>query len=155
MPSFALVLLILFCLFGVAQRSQVPDTVATPDLADPDRTVSRVVFTLCKNGDQTDCVIDGDTIRYKGARVRLEDIDAPETHDARCASELALGQQATVRLLELINDGPFEIAYTGGRDTDVYGRGLRLLVRGGRSLGAVLVEEGLARRWDGARHPWC
>jgi hypothetical protein len=28
-------------------------------------------------------------------------------------------------------------------------------MRNGRSLGAMLVDEGLARRWDGARHPWC
>jgi endonuclease YncB( thermonuclease family) len=38
-------------------------------------------------------VIDGDTIRYGGAKIRLEDIDTPETHEPRCASEAALGRR--------------------------------------------------------------
>lgn len=43
----------------------------------------------------------------------------------------------------------------GNRDADRYGRKLRVLVRNGRSLGDVLVNEGLARTWNGAREPWC
>ena len=35
------------------------------------------------------------------------------------------------------------------------GRALRVVTRGGESIGGMLVAEGLARRWDGARHPWC
>jgi endonuclease YncB( thermonuclease family) len=100
-------------------------------------------------------VIDGDTIRYRGLTIRLKDIDAPETHEPKCPSELALGRRATDRLLELINAGPFEVVYTGGRDQDRYGRKLRAIERSGRSLGEDLVAEGLARRWDGARRSWC
>src|SRR5688500_7514428 len=37
-------------------------------------------FALCAAAPRQDCVIDGDTIRYGGVRIRLEDIDAPETH---------------------------------------------------------------------------
>ena len=70
-------------------------------------------------------------------------------------SELALGQKAKFRLLELVNAGPFEVSATAGRDEDIYGRKLRLIVRNGQSLGAVLVAEGLARPWDGARRSWC
>ncbi len=125
------------------------------DLPNFVRTASAARFTLCAVRHQPNCVIDGDTIHYGGTRIRIEDIDAPETHDPKCASELALGEQATRRLLELINAGPFEIVYTGGRDTDRYGRELRRIERDGRSLGVVLVSEGLARLWDGARHPWC
>jgi endonuclease YncB( thermonuclease family) len=44
---------------------------------------------------------------------------------------------------------------TTARETDSYGRKLRLVVRDGTSLGDVLVKEGLARAWDGRRHPWC
>jgi endonuclease YncB( thermonuclease family) len=69
--------------------------------------------------------------------------------------ELALGKQATDRLLALINDGPFELHAWPGRDEDRYGRKLRVLVRDGRSLGDVLVSEGLARTWSGRREPWC
>ncbi len=112
-------------------------------------------FTLCGGPNDDNCVIDGDTIRLAGERVRLEDIDAPETHNARCAYEQQLGDRATRRLAELINAGPFELVSAGERDRDQYGRALRVVVRNGQSLGDTLVGEGLARTWDGARHPWC
>ena len=100
-------------------------------------------------------MIDGDTIRYGGVKIKLADIDAPETYQSKCSAELTLGRQATARLLELINAGPFDIVRSSGRDEDIYGRKLRLIERNGRSLGDALVAEGLARRWDGARHSWC
>jgi endonuclease YncB( thermonuclease family) len=112
-------------------------------------------FTLCLQASQQNCVIDGDTIRYGGTKIRLEDIDTPETHEPRCASEAALGRRATRRLLELVNAGPFQLVRTGDRDEDRYGRKLRTITRGGRSVGAVLIAEGLARPWDGARRSWC
>jgi micrococcal nuclease len=112
-------------------------------------------FTLCSRTTHGQCVVDGDTIHYAGLKIRLEDIDAPETYQYKCESELALGKRATNRLLELINSGPFELVNRGGRDEDRYGRKLRTIERGGRSLGEILVAEGLARRWDGARRSWC
>jgi micrococcal nuclease len=112
-------------------------------------------FTLCMQASQQNCVIDGDTIRYAGTKIRLEDIDTPETHEPRCASEAALGRRATRRLLELVNAGPFQLVRIGDRDEDRYGRKLRTITRGGRSVGDVLVAEGLARHWDGARRSWC
>jgi endonuclease YncB( thermonuclease family) len=112
-------------------------------------------FTLCAEQYQANCVVDGDTIHFNNTRIRIEDIDAPETHRPRCSYELALGERATTRLLELLNTGPFQIIYSGGRDTDIYGRELRVIERDGQSLGGILVSEGLARIWDGARHPWC
>jgi micrococcal nuclease len=115
----------------------------------------RDAFTLRKHGYRDNCVIDADTIRYHGVKIRLADIDTPETYESRCSSELALGQRATDRFLELINAGPFEVVATGGRDTDSYGRKLRLIERDGHSLGAILVSEKLARRCDGARRSWC
>ena len=42
-----------------------------------------------------------------------------------------------------------------GRDVDRYGRQLRIVTRGGQSLGAVLVAEGLAETWAGKRGDWC
>ena len=90
-----------------------------------------------------------------GAKIRLENIDTPETHEPRCASEAARGRRATRRLLELINAGPFQLVRTGGRDEDRYGRKLRTITRNGRSVGDVLIAEGLARPWDGARRSWC
>jgi micrococcal nuclease len=117
--------------------------------------VSQPRFVLCRSGPQHSCVIDGDTIRYGGERIRLLDIDAPETRGAQCPSEAELAERATLRLLELINEGPFELVPRGSRDRDVYGRQLRVLMRDGRSLGGILVEEGLARPWEGRRRSWC
>jgi len=113
------------------------------------------IFRLCAGASQPNCVIDGDTIRHGGLTIRLEDIDTPETYEPKCASEAARGRRATDRLVELLNAGPFEVVYTGGRDKDVYGRKLRTVMREGRSLGDTLVAEGLARHWDGARQSWC
>jgi micrococcal nuclease len=112
------------------------------------------VFTLCAQASQPNCVIDGDTIRYGGIKIRLADIDAPETHEPKCTAEAVRGRDATLRLLELMNAGPFELV-EDGVDEDRYGRKLRTIERGGRSLGDVLIAEGLARRWDGARRSWC
>jgi len=101
-------------------------------------------------------VVDGDTIWLEGVKIRVADIDAPETHPPRCTVEANLGTRATQRLQELVNAGPFEVQQApDGRDEDRYGRKLRVLVRDGQSLGDVLVSEGLVRRWTGRREPWC
>jgi micrococcal nuclease len=112
-------------------------------------------FGLCTSARQQNCVVDGDTIRHGGVKIRLADIDAPEVFSPQCAGEAALGQRATERLLQLINAGPFVLVRRGSRDEDRYGRKLRVLERDGRSLAATLVAEGLARPWDGARRSWC
>jgi len=119
-------------------------------------TVSALAkFTLCEGTNGRNCVVDGDTIHYGGLKTRLADIDTPEILDFKCTSELDLGRRARDRLLELMNAGPFQIAYKGGQDEDRYGRKLRAIERDGRSLGDALIDEGLARRWGGARRSWC
>lgn len=111
-------------------------------------------FRLCVRTSQQDCVVDGDTFRYRGETIRVSDIDAPEVRDYQCVSEATLGNRATERLLSLLNAGAFRLE-ASGRDRDRYGRLLRAVMRNGRSLGDVLIDEGLARRWDGARRSWC
>ena len=118
-------------------------------------TTGHAEFRLCRSAMQQDCVIDGDTLRYGGMTIRLADIDAPETRQSRCASEAALGRQATHALLAVMNDGPFELVPVGFRDEDRYGRKLRVVARGGVSVGDALVERGLARPWEGRRRSWC
>lgn len=113
------------------------------------------LLTICAPGPRDNCVVDGDTIWLGGEKIRLADIDAPEISDPKCASERALGERAKFRLLELVNSGPVTLAPSGNRDRDRYGRLLRVVLVNGRSAGAQLVREGLAREWDGARHPWC
>lgn len=118
----------------------------------PERYQAR--FDYCFTGGGTNCVVDGDTFWVAGTKVRIADIDAPETHQPRCPQEAALGDAATRRLHALLNAGPFVLA-SADRDTDRYGRKLRIVMRRGASIGEELVAEGLAREWDGARHPWC
>lgn len=111
-------------------------------------------FGFCHSGGGTNCVVDGDTFWMGGEKIRVADIDAPETHPSRCPEEARLGQAATARLQALLNAGPVTLELAD-RDTDKYGRKLRVVTRGGRSLGAMLVDEGLARPWVGRRQPWC
>ena len=111
-------------------------------------------FGFCHTGGGTNCVVDGDTIWIQGQKVRVADIDAPETHDYRCPEEKALGDRATQRLIQLVNSGPVTMQPIG-RDEDVYGRKLRIVLVNGASVGDTLVGEGLARYYEGGRKPWC
>lgn len=112
-------------------------------------------YVLCSGSVRSHCVVDGDTIWHDGTKIRIADIDTPEVGDPKCGAEAALGAKATKRLLQLVNAGPFEMKAWEGRDEDKYGRKLRVFVRDGRSLGDILVSEGLARTWTGRRQPWC
>jgi endonuclease YncB( thermonuclease family) len=140
--------------FGLPGLSGAQDggavSFSAPALAAPMRT-----FSFCHTGGGINCVVDGDTIWMDGVKIRVADIDAPETHPPRCQYEADLGSRATRRLLELVNAGPITAEPSGYREEDRYGRKLRVLMRGGQSLGSILVSEGLARPWDGRRHPWC
>lgn len=121
-------------------------------LADAKPTVA---YSRCAGGMRVNCIVDGDTLWSDGVKIRIADIDTPEISEPRCTAEKALGNRATTRLLELVNAGPFQIRAWAGRDEDKYGRKLRVLVRDGRSIGDILVSEGLARSWTGKRQPWC
>lgn len=72
-------------------------------------TGEHVSFGYCFVGGGTNCVVDGDTIWLKGQKIRIADIDAPETHDPRCASEKQLGDRATRRLHELLESGAISL----------------------------------------------
>jgi len=100
------------------------------------------------------CVVDGDTLWLRGTKIRISDINTPEISRPGCAHEARLGALATQRMIGLLNAGAFTLEREG-RDEDRYGRKLRAVKRGGRSLGEVLVAEGLAERWTGRRRDWC
>ena len=111
-------------------------------------------FTLCIASPRSTCVVDGDTFWLDGEKVRIADINAPETHSAQCPAERSRGEAATRRLIDLLNRGRFELV-AGTRERDRYGRLLRVVSRNGRSLGDQLVAEGLAEPWRGRRSGWC
>jgi len=106
---------------------------------------------FCSGPVRVTCVVDGDTVWIEGEKIRLADIDAPEAGGA-CEAERVTAARAAGRLAELLGRGSFSIERQG---MDAYGRTLAVIVVGGRSVGTVLVEEGLARPWAGRREQWC
>src|SRR3546814_15500472 len=101
------------------------------------------------------CVVDGDTFWLEGEKIRIADIDTPEISEPKCDAEYQLGMKATHRLRDLLNEGAFEVRPIGNRAEDRFGRKLRVVVRGARSLGDQLVSEGPARPWTGRRDTGC
>ena len=114
----------------------------------------RIQFSSCHVGGGYNCVVDGDTIWLKGQKIRIADIDTPETHDFRCPSEKNLGDRATRRLQQLLNNGAVSLQSID-RDEDRYGRKLRIVLVDGTSVGDTLVGEGLARWYGRGRQAWC
>jgi len=104
-------------------------------------------------------IIDGDTIDVGGERIRILNIDAPESFRSRCEAELKLALRTKERLAQLLRSGPVQIDREG---QDRYRRTLATLrVREG-DVGRILVRERLALPWqEGSEakedrlHVWC
>ena len=128
--------------------------VSAPVFAGPQADSERAHFARCDGAGRVTCVVDGDTIWYRGEKIRLADINTPEISRPACRREAELGERATRRLTALLNQGRFTLHPTD-RATDRYGRRLLVITRAGASLGEVLVAEGLAERWQGRRGSWC
>ena len=120
--------------------------------ASPSRAIE--TFSMCNGGHRITCVVDGDTFWFRGEKIRIADIDTPELSPPRCESERELGLAAKQRLLDILNSGPLSFKTTA-RDEDRFGRKLRIVYRDRRSVGDILVAEGLARKWEGSRQSWC
>lgn len=110
-----------------------------------------LALSICPTGPRDNCVVDGDTFWLAGEKIRVADIDAPEM-DGRCPYESQHARKARQRLLTLLNAGNVTLRREG---QDRYGRTLAVILRGNRSIGDMLVSEGLARTWNGRREPWC
>lgn len=127
--------------------------------SEPERVAQS--FTRCGPGRGYACVIDGDTFRLGNRKVRIIGIDAPETHPAGCPEEARLGELATAKLQELLSQGAFEMVAPLYRDTDRYGRDLRVVRRtlpdgSTQSIASEMRESGLARRYlGGFKAGWC
>ncbi len=89
-------------------------------------------------------VVDGDTLRLNGERIRIVGIDAPESgQTCRDASgrAWACGRAATRYMLGLVSRGPVSCRSEGH---DRYGRVLAACSAGGVDLGAAMVRNGYA-----------
>src|SRR5437899_8712544 len=89
-------------------------------------------------------IIDGDTIEIHGERIRILDIDAPESRQT-CTrpddSEWRCGQQAALALADWI--GQRTVTCTSD-SRDIYGRSLARCTVGGEDVGTWLVAKGWA-----------
>lgn len=103
-------------------------------------------------------VYDGDTVALDcGAgeiRARLMGFNTPETRDAECPQERALGDQATARLRALLAGGGVTIRQGDGADK--YGRQLIRIWIGHEDVAAIMIREKLAEPYSGGhRRDWC
>ncbi len=129
-------------------QSTIPVSVSTDG--------EQATFPICAGSNRVTCIVDGDTIWYRGTKIRIADIDTPEVSRPACPREAAIGRRATERMQALLNAGAFTLAPgSDGRDADRFGRKLRVVMRGGASLGETLIAEGLAESWGGPRIAWC
>lgn len=126
-------------LLGCAALSGCKATAQTPRSVDPTTYVR---------------VIDGDTIVFRGERVRLLNIDTPELPPkAKCWAEAALAVKAAEEMLGQVERASSIRIERNGKDR--YGRTLARVYDGGQDIGERLVNMGVAARWTGRRWDWC
>ena len=139
---------------GLAHATFLP-WVAEPTEQDPEAAW----FLRCTGpaASRYTCVVDGDTIYYRGENIRLQGYDTPELFSPECSEERRMAEQATQMLTDLLNAGPFTLEKPFlSVSTDQYGRALRRLKREGAPLGDQLISAGLAHRYGGgAKQGWC
>lgn len=102
-------------------------------------------------------VVDGDTA-WLGivTKVRISNIDTPETYRPRCPEEKELGLQATAMVRQLMPKGSLVFLKGLKYGADYYKRTLaRVVTSDGRDIGEVLITHNLAKPWKGKRHKWC
>lgn len=112
-------------------------------------------FTACGPGRGAACVVDGDTFKLGDRKIRITGIDAPELAAPKCAAEAALAKRSAERLRAMLNQGEFEMVAHRLQQQDRHGRDLMVIRRDGQSIGALLIDEGLAHRYIGSKTSWC
>ena len=109
--------------------------------------------------------VDGDTIKCDGVLMRdmgdgapfVSGYDTPEISHRKCDAELTLGRAAKARMSELLKTKGLRIIDSGRVDITRTKRQLVwILLPDGRSIGSVLLIEGLAMRWTpDYEADWC
>lgn len=84
-------------------------------------------------------VVDGDTLRINGQRIRLYGIDAPEL-DQTCADGWPAGEMARRSLAGIVTTRPVTCHYV---KTDIYRRSVAVCRVDGEDLGAALIRSGM------------
>lgn len=115
-----------------------------------------IAFAVVAKAEDVDgnriVIIDGDTVALPGSpseRIRIYNIDAPETRDAHWEAENVAGLVAKERLAELLRGATVTVdrCEPSGRCEDRYRRTLARLSVKGRDVGGILVSEGRVLPW--------
>ncbi|QND12587.1 hypothetical protein HB775_00825 [Rhizobium leguminosarum bv. trifolii] len=114
--------------------------------------IGTVAFGYCGQGAHINCVGDGGVFWYKGEKIVIADMASPVVDQARCDGERRVAFAAKSRLLALLNAGPFTMNAAGKSEP---AGAPRVVSRDGRSFGAQLINEGLARKPGAAGGAWC
>jgi endonuclease YncB( thermonuclease family) len=151
--------------FGIIPAPKVPASLvadaagmidfSTTGSVSPDAEPIRAKFSLCASATRINCVVDGDTFWYQGEKYRISDINTPEISEPACERERQLGREAQVALLQTLNGTGLTLEQQERRDTDKYGRKLRVVMQDGHSIGDMMIAQGLAHRWEGHKLNWC
>ena len=109
-------------------------------------------FSICAELPYRNCVHSGELIYLRGEPIRLADVVSPDRYMPGCPAASNISWYAAIRLRDLLNQGTFELIEPedGG-----HGEPRRRIERYGKSLGDVLVAEGLARRRTAGPPDWC
>ncbi len=115
---------------------------------------SAFAIEKCGSAKRVTCVVDGDTIWYKGEKIRAIGYDTPEPMTNICGGETekALANVASRRLVELLNEKTFTIERDG---KDKYRRTLAIIRLDGVDVSDILISDGLARSWPDGNEFWC
>lgn len=104
-------------------------------------------------------IVDGDTVDIAGERIRILNIDAPESFRSRCEAELVLALRTKERLAQLLHSGSVTVLRQG---QDRYRRTLATLTVREGDVGRILIREKLALPWQDGREAkerrlkaWC
>jgi micrococcal nuclease len=104
-------------------------------------------------------IVDGDTIAIGSERIRLLNVDAPESFRPRCDAELVAGLKAKERLAQLLRR---ERVQSDRQGQDRYRRTLARVRADDRDVGETLIAEGPAlpgrdgrEAWEERRRHWC
>jgi micrococcal nuclease len=108
--------------------------------------------------------VDGDTIKCDGQLIRdmgdgapfVSGYDTGELRSYRCPEELALAKRARDRMRELIKTPGLQIIDSGEVDERWKRPLVSIRLPDGRSIGSILIAEGLAAVWSPDYEPrWC
>ncbi|CCM76423.1 hypothetical protein [Rhizobium mesoamericanum] len=134
-----------------AKAPAVPEKAIPASISPAQAQTGKAAFGYCGQGEHINCVADGGTFWYKGEKIAIADVLSPGIETARCDSEKRLGFAAKLRLLNILNSGPFSMNPAGqpGKAGAPH-----VVSRDGRSIGVQMINEGLARK-PGVSGAWC